>query len=355
MERQTLGDCWNPETGDVAPLGIISSACGPFLDVDIRQEPNSLFSSVAQVWAKALKLEILSDPSVTARFAAAGVKAFVWPIGFSARWDDTDHRILEFDSWVRYVIDQSTERLRSRFLYYIGFEAISYPQLAKLSAKTTSSDQLWTSVMQLLSSFFPSDEMSISSWVKLEFTLANPDLLLFTQSPEHSAKPLPEWVQYVLHQRKETQILAKTQRHVDTAGGVTVASASDHAEYHLTEPFLKFTSMIRKIMDAPNVTSFEIRVAVMSSGLPLLQQWICGLPTPLSGHAIYKELAPHKLPGGKTMYTDLSELVGEVITQYCELDMPLKNVVKYRFPVEALKDMLAGSIFNLDAVLDDFN
>ena len=292
---------------------------------------------------------------MTARFAAAGVKAFVWPIGFSARWDDTDHRILEFDSWLRYVIDQSMERLRSRFLYYIGFEASSYPQLARLAAGATDSDQLWTSVMQLLSSFFPSDEMSISSWVKLEFTLANPDLLLFTQSPEHSAKPLPEWVQYVLHQRKETQILAKTQRHVDTAGGVTVASASDHAEYHLTEPFLKFTSMIRKIMDAPNVNSFEIRVAVMSSGLPLLQQWICGLPTPLSGHAIYKELAPHKLPGGKTMYTDLSELVGEVITQYCELDMPLKNVVKYRFPVEALKDMLAGSVFNLDAVLDDFN
>ena len=82
---------------------------------------------------------------MTARFAAAGVKTFVWPIGFSARWDDTDHRILEFDSWVRYVIDQSMERLRSRFLYYIGFEASSHPQLAKLAANATDSDQLWTS------------------------------------------------------------------------------------------------------------------------------------------------------------------------------------------------------------------
>ena len=54
----------------------------------------------------------------------------------------------------------------------------------------------------------------------------------------------------------------------------------------------------------------------MSAGLPLLQQWICGLPVPLSGHAVFKELAPHKLPGVKTMMHDLAELVGEVITNY---------------------------------------
>lgn len=173
MELQTLGNFVNPETGSVAPLGVISSVCGPFLDVDIRQTPTSLFSSVAQVWAKALKLEIPSDPSVTARFAAEGVMAFVWPIDFSARWDDTDNRIPEFDSWVRYVIDQSLGRLRQRVLYYILFEASAYPQLAKLAANAMDSDQLWTSVIQLLSSFFPSDKMSISSWVKLDFTLAN--------------------------------------------------------------------------------------------------------------------------------------------------------------------------------------
>ena len=107
--------------------------------------------------------------------------------------------------------------------------------------------------MHLLNSFFPSDEMSISSWVKLEFALASPDLLLFTQSPEHSDKPLHEWVQYLLHQRTETNNLAKTQRHVDTSGGVTIASASDHAEYHLTEQFLKSVSTIRKVTEVPIV------------------------------------------------------------------------------------------------------
>ena len=102
-----------------------------------------------------------------------------------------------------------------------------YPQLATLATKATDNEQLWTSVVQLLNrdAFFPSDEMSISSWVKLEFTLANPDLLLSTNSPEHCAKAFPEWVQYLLHQRTETRNLAKTQRHVDTAGGVTLTSA----------------------------------------------------------------------------------------------------------------------------------
>ena len=142
-------DLWrfiNPATGSVAPLGVISSACGPFLDVDIRQTPISLFTSVAQIWAKALKLETISDPSVTARFAAEGVKAFIWPVGFSARWDVTNNHVLEFDSWVKYVIDQSMGWLRYRFLYYIRFEALAYPQLATLTANATDSDQLWTSV-----------------------------------------------------------------------------------------------------------------------------------------------------------------------------------------------------------------
>ena len=199
MELQTFGDYMDPSTSSVAPLGVISSACGPFLDVDIRQTPISLFSSDSQVWAKTLKLEILSDPNVNARFAAEGVKAFIWPIGFSARWDVTDNRVLEFDSWVRYVIDQSLRRLRHRFLYCISFEALSYPQLATLAANATDSDQLWTSVVQLLSSFFSADEISISSWVKLEFTLAKPNLLLFTNNPEYCAKPLHGWVQYLLH------------------------------------------------------------------------------------------------------------------------------------------------------------
>ena len=55
------------------------------------------------------------------------------------------------------------------------------------------------------------------------------------------------------------------------------------------------------------------------------------------------------------MIRDLAELVGEVITNYCDLDMPLKAVVKYQFPVDALKSMLAGEVFNMDAMLDDFS
>ena len=252
-----------------------------------------------------------------------------------------------------------------------------------------------------MSSFFPSDEMSIISWIKLELTLANTDLLLFTKgafhgqkgyqgnlglhhpptpprlpilllfwgtvflirvtlgyqhmaqgthlpqgylgnlfaretlpnTPAHCAKPLHEWVQYLLHQRTKTRNLAKTQRQVDTAGGFTLTSASDHAEYHLTEQFLQFVSTICKVMEAPDVTSFAIWVAVMSAGLPLLCQWISGMPVNLSGHAIYKELAPHRLQGGKTMMRDLAEFVGEVICTYDELDMPLKAVVSSQVPV----------------------
>ena len=150
----------------------------------------SLFFSISQVWAK----EIHSDPSVTARFVAEGVKAYVWPICLTAPWKVDENRVLEFDSWVRYVIDQSMGRLRQRFQSYILFEALAYPQLATLATKAENNAQLWTSIIQLLDSFCLSDEMAISScnWIKLEFTLANPDLLLFTNSPEHCAKALPE-------------------------------------------------------------------------------------------------------------------------------------------------------------------
>ena len=97
MEYQTFDDFVDHTTGSVAPLGFISSVCGSFLDVEIRRAHISLFFSVSQVWAKALKLEILSDPSVTSRFAAEGVKAYTWPIGFSTCWKVTENRALEFD------------------------------------------------------------------------------------------------------------------------------------------------------------------------------------------------------------------------------------------------------------------
>ena len=46
------------------------------------------------------------------------------------------------------------------------------------------------------------------------------------------------------------------------------------------------------------------------------------------------------------MMGDLAEFVGEAICTYGELDMPLKAVVKYQFPV------LSGDVLNMDAVLD---
>ena len=115
MEQQTFDDFVNPTTGSLAPLAFVSSACGSFLDVENRQAPISNFFTVSQVWAKVLKLEILSDPSVTARFAAEGVKAHTWEIGFSAEWKPTENRVLEFDRWIRYVIDQSLVGLKRRF------------------------------------------------------------------------------------------------------------------------------------------------------------------------------------------------------------------------------------------------
>ena len=80
--------------------------------------------------------------------------------------------------------------------------------------------------------------------------------------------------------------MSRTQGHVDTAGGVTLTSVSEQAEYHLTDQFLKFVSMIRKVMEAPDVTLFAVRVAVMSADLPMLGQWIIGLPLTLTGHAV---------------------------------------------------------------------
>ena len=113
--------------------------------------------------------------------------------------------------------------------------------------------------------------------------------------------------------------------------------------------------MIRKVREAPDVTPLAIRVAVMTAGLPLLFQWIVGYPIVLTGHSGYKKLAPFRLPGGKTLKRDLAELIGEVTCNFCELQMPLKSVVKYQFLISALNSMLEGEVFNLDAVLDDFS
>ena len=45
--------------------------------------------------------------------------------------------------------------------------------------------------------------MAIDSWIKFEFKMSNPNLLLVTVSLEHKSKDLSEWIQYTLHQRTE--------------------------------------------------------------------------------------------------------------------------------------------------------
>ena len=64
IETQSFGTFQDPETGSVAPLGFISSACGDLLDVDIRGADRSVFASVAYVWAKAADLDGHLDPGV---------------------------------------------------------------------------------------------------------------------------------------------------------------------------------------------------------------------------------------------------------------------------------------------------
>ena len=61
IERQKLGD--------------FCSACGEFLDPDIRGGARSLFASVAYIWAKVAGLDTNLEPSVLASFAVEAVKS----------------------------------------------------------------------------------------------------------------------------------------------------------------------------------------------------------------------------------------------------------------------------------------
>jgi hypothetical protein len=110
---------------------------------------------------------------------------------------------------VYYVIQQKIGRLKERFKAFILFEEPRFPQLSILTSKASTNEDLWSSVMRLLNSFFAGDKMTVDSWVKLEFKMANPNLLLFTASPEHQDKDISEWIQYILHQRTESAMLVK--------------------------------------------------------------------------------------------------------------------------------------------------
>ena len=47
----------------------------------------------------------------------------------------------------------------------------------------------------------------------------------------------------------------------------------------------------------------------------------------MTGPDVYRELTPHRVPGGKHLVADLAEFVGDAVTEFSELQMPLKNVV----------------------------
>ena len=108
---------------------------------------------------------------------------------------------------------------------------------------------------------------------KLEFKISNPNLLLFTVSPEHQSKELPEWVQYILHQWTEDDLLVKQHRLTAGTESQGVTSGAEYAEFHNTPKFLKFVSHIREVMARPEATTFSIRCAVLLSGLSVISQW----------------------------------------------------------------------------------
>jgi hypothetical protein len=91
------------------------------------------------------------------------------------------------------------------------------------------------------------------------------------------------------------------------------------------------------------------------SGLSVISQWTMGMQLNLTRHDVYKELTLHRLPGGKHTVVDLVEVIGDAVTEFSELQMPLKNVVKYRFLEWAITAILAGEIFDFFEVLEDFN
>ena len=354
-EIQTFGVFHNLDAGSVGPLGFISSSCGDFLDVDVRGADRSLFASVARVWAKAVDLDSDLDPGVIACFAAEAVKASSWPLGFTGPWDPKGNRVMEFDAWVWYVSQQKIGRLQKRFKTFILFEEKRFPQLAILAVKAGHNEEFWSAVNILLKSFFTGEPMSIYSWTKLEFKMSNPNLLLFTVSPEHKDKELSEWVQYILHQRAESAILVKQHRITGGTESQHANSGAEYAKFHNTDLFLKFVSHIRAVMESPRATTFAIRCSVLNFGISVLSQWITGGPISLTGHDIYKEPDPHRMPGGKHMVSDLSEFIGDVVIAFSELQMPLKDVVKYRFPEWAIIAILAGDMFDLNVVFEDFH
>ena len=108
-----------------------------------------------------------------------------------------------------YVIQQRIVRLKQRFKAFVLFEELRFPRMSILASKANTNEDLWSSVMRLLNSFFAGDKTIDDSWIKLEFKLSNPNLLLFTASPEHQAKDICEWIQYILHQRKESAMFVK--------------------------------------------------------------------------------------------------------------------------------------------------
>lgn len=185
--------------------------------------------------------------------------------------------------------------------------------------------------------------------------MSNQNLLLFIASPERQTKDISEWIRYILHQRTESDMLVKQHRFTGGIETQNVNAGAEYAEFHNTDLFLKFMSYNRDVMERPAATTFSIRCAVPSYDIPVLSSWTAGGTLSLTGNDIYKELTPHRLPGDKHIVSALAEFLGDVVVAYSDLQMPLKDVVKYRFPEWAVTAILAGEVFDFNAVLEDFN
>ena len=246
-------------------------------------------------------------------------------------------------------------RPKHRFKAFVLFEEHQFPQLSTLARKAHHNEDIWSSVIRILNLFFPSDGMTVDAWTKLEFKISNPNLLLFTVSPERQSKELSEWVQYILHQRTKDALLVKQHRLTAGTESQGVTSGAEYTEFHNTPKFLKFVSHIREVMARPEATTFSIRCAVLLSGLSVISQWTIGMQLNLTGHVVYKELTPHRLSGDKHMVANLAEFIRDAVIEFLKLQTPLKNVVKYLFPDWVSTAILSGEIFDFFEVLEDFN
>ena len=110
-------------------------------------------------------------------------------------------------------------------------------------------------------------------------------------------------------------------------------------------------------------SAFEVRVAVMQEGVPILSQWFTGKTFNVSGHPIYGKLVGYRLANGEKWLDALAEFAGKVITEKSGLKGSFHHLGTWRFPKALLKRAVSGDVegldgtvklFDFEEVLDDF-